>query len=233
MPDRLSARRPALRPALLTAVLAGLVALAAPQTGHAAVVSADLRAEFGFEDLGLPDAVVLERLGAPAGPGVQLGLDDRIFNPFDFAGIATVGLDTGGLITLTGLPELALIDPDNPQLGEALFADYNRALFQLDNITVAGGAPIVGVTPVLTGLLDPDTEVGRIEPVISFTATSVQILFATGGDGPEFDFAFLDGGVSSFQLEFATPPGVIPLPATGWLLLGALGSLVLVRRRRG
>ena len=223
---------PPLPSPLLASALVGLVVLGAPQAGQAAVVSADLRAEFGFEDEGFPDALVLQRLGAVAGPGVQLDLSDVIFNPFDFVGIATVGLDTNGRITLTGKPERDLIDPANPELGEAFLANYNRALFRLDNIIVAGGMPIVGVTPIQTGLLDPDTNVGQIDPIITFTDTSVAILYVTGGEGEEFDFAFLNGGVSTFQLAFAAPPGVIPLPATAWLLLGALGALVALGRRR-
>lgn len=40
------------------------------------------------------------------------------------------------------------------------------------------------------------------------------------------------GGQTAFDMQITAPTTVIPLPAAGWLLLGGLGLLVCLERRR-
>ena len=194
--------------------------IALPGGAGASIISADFRLE-----LDLPDNVlssgprVFENLGVALIAGDELTPANEIANPSGWAGAARIGLSSGGLVTLTG---------DQEGLG---FADYDFARFSITNIVFSAGQSITSVTSLLAGLLDPNYELGQIPPSISFTTNSVEIFFDTTGGGAFADFQFLDGGVSTFQLDFGTS-APIPLPAAGWLLLGGLGVLAAAKRRR-
>lgn len=192
-----------------------------PTLANAAFVSADFRSEFDLPDIIGPGPRVFEALSEPVAGAPDLSSVNEISNPNGWGGSATTDLDAAGLITLTG-----------DQEGGG-FANYDVAVFQISNIVFSAGETITGVSVVSSGLLDPLYGLGVIAPVVNFTANSITITYDTTGGGNETDFQFLDGGLSTFQVQTSggsTP--TVPVPAALPLMAGALGLVGLMARRQ-
>ena len=70
---------------------------------------------------------------------------------------------------------------------------------------------------------------GSLDTMIA--ANSFDTLRITFGD-PRRRIGSADGGTAHFSVEFDAVPSTVPLPAGGLLLIGALGGLAALRRRR-
>jgi len=90
--------------------------------------------------------------------------------------------------------------------------------------------------------LSGSIELGDFAAGESFDITSILTAraFATNFEGENAVGAFVQDPITISSFGFSstptqqppTDPGVVPLPAAGWLLLGALGGLVAFRRRQ-
>lgn len=187
----------------------------APGAASAAFMSADFEVSLDLPDIS-SGARILQTLNEPVAGVPDVSAADEIANPSGWGGAASVDLDSAGLLILTG---------DQESFG---FADYDLVVFTISNIMFDAGEFITGVSTLSEGILDPNFGIGVFSPTIAFTANSVTITFDTTGIGSNGDFQLLDGGISSYQIETSA----IPVPAALPLMVGAVGALGLLSRRR-
>ena len=210
----------------IAAIGVATIGFAAP--AMAGLVSADLGSTFDLPDIEFPDRIDARTFGATGaaiGDGVELGLAQETANPTPWSGFATMDVSESGLITMTG------------DLSEGA-GDYDLISFTLDNIMFDQASVITGVSILTGGLLEENLNdeeefdiAAAIMPDISFGDNSVTITFDTTGGGQLADMQIIDGGVSSFQLNFS-PVAAVPLPAGLPLMLAGLGALGALRARR-
>jgi len=188
-----------------------------PCVGEAEFISGDFREELSTEQDGSPPVRLLENLGESVSGAPDLSAADEISNPAGFGGLATIDLNTTGIVTLTG---------DQEGFG---FADYANAEFTISSIVLDAGEFITGVTLLADNLVDlgsPNTS-GTYSLSTSFTSDSVTIRYQ--GDSPSSFFDFGDGFTSTFQVTTA----VVPEPSTFALLgIGSIAVIGCARRRK-
>lgn len=151
-----------------------------------------------------------ENLGVVIGAGVEVGAANDVGGGCN-GGIAA-DIDGTGLLTLT---------PSDAGSGDYRWAEI---IFNGFDQVITGVSLVTNDLFTLSG-------VGDVIPTpdISFTASSVRILFDPVGLSV-FDVTPATGGVTSFQIQ--TGPAVVPLPASLPLMLAGLAGLVAVRRRK-
>lgn len=184
----------------------------------------------------------------------SIGNDSFTFSSDDSAIVANVvarseaglcdvdgGSGCGGGIAGTTDYYVDWIDEDTFDIGIG-FDPFDTVFFLLDDLDFTEGGKAANIVrvdfrsngPHSEFLADPDFNPegiqGFVDPVVGFSPNSVTINFfglaAFGGDGPLFRF---DVRAEAENGGAGTP--VVPLPAAGWLLMGALGSLAALRRK--
>lgn len=118
--------------------------------------------------------------------------------------------------------------------------DWFEIGFDADIIGIVGGA--LSGTWALTGPLTwgsgvyaialkggTDNAVYLIDPSVTSGTWNTDGLLNNGGNHPKLSHAKLFGTAA---LTDVPPPSAVPLPAAGFLLVGALGGLAVIRRRK-
>lgn len=165
-------------------------------------------------------------------------------------------VDTPGGETFSEVGSISIMG--NPISGVALFVDVSLAdlvttmVLTSDAAGTFDGGSFAAVMPPATGILSGSFMDGALSDQGGVARIDVLFGVAGGSDAPKFEagliaLAFVLPGFASADVTAAlTGTGnpiltdvqlnfrevqAIPLPATGLLLLGALGGLVLVRRK--
>ncbi len=123
----------------------------------------------------------------------------------------------------------------------AVTAGITGSFENYSNVTVSdlgGGLPGVTVTTVCTfagiGVCDGALAEGAYDRsedrIFTFDVTFTNTGLAPGESVIFPTFALVNGGVVATELDTISAP--IPLPAAAWLLLGGLGGLAALRRRK-
>lgn len=141
-------------------------------------------------------------------------------------------IDGGGFVGV--FPEAGLVDAGlTLELGVPL---VGLTLSDADGFVNNGGTLAVGAFPLVDEIYDDFTPAALTDFT---TATTVDADFSFSfAATPEFpDALFIDVGDVRGELTVTytfdtSPPPAIPSPASGWVLLGALGGLVVVRRAK-
>lgn len=112
------------------------------------------------------------------------------------------------------------------------FAEYSTVT--VDDL--GGGLPEIDVSTVCVsadiGACAGSTAVGAYDRSVSRTFEfDVTFTRVAEGDTTFETFALVDGGIVAREIDTFTG-GVVPLPAAAWLLLGGLGALGAVSRRK-
>jgi hypothetical protein len=133
---------------------------------------------------------------------------------------SAIAAATGGLYEDTFDPT-TIVDLIQDAI-ETVFNTYNTVSLQ-----PVGNLPGVGVAIAPVSYIgDYDRSVAR---TFDFEVTFTGLV---PGDHHFVINALVDGGVVATEKDHITVPGTIPLPAAGWLLLGGLGALGAISRRR-
>lgn len=122
----------------------------------------------------------------------------------------------------------------------AVTAGITAGFAEYDEVTVddlGGGLPEIGVSTVCVSA-DSGACVGAdaigsydrsVDRTFEFDVTFTRL---AAGDKAFETYALVDGGIVAVEKDRFTDSAVVPLPAAGWLLLGGLGVLAGIGRRR-
>lgn len=186
-----------------------------------------------FHD-GEVDAIALDTLSLSYS---ELSTDDTIFvqtaRSSDVSGSATLEAPTLELVAPTGFfpagPDFAIVDPLLKATGTLGAELSGVAIFD----SLAFEEEFVG--PSLTGEIVEDASGNRL---IEFDLPLTQLPATDIDTGLPLISQITLGGSYSARIETGpldidvsqTAPQVVPLPATGWLLIGAVGALAALHR---
>lgn len=146
------------------------------------------------------------------GAGVEVGAANDVGGGCS-GGIA-VDIDGDGLMTLTP-------------------ADTGAGDYRWAEILISGFDQVIAGVSLVSNDLFTLSGTGSVipDPIISFTDSTIRILFDPAGAGI-FDVTPATGGTTRFQIALRDGPAPIPLPASLPLLLAGLGGIGLMRRAR-
>ncbi|MEZ5731964.1 MAG: VPLPA-CTERM sorting domain-containing protein [Paracoccaceae bacterium] len=136
-----------------------------------------------------------------------------------------VGANDDEITTTTRSQEWIEVTFSAPVLIDAiyfldLFVARDRSNYEVGQASVDGGSPIISLAATAVAGSGAAGFVGAMfEPIY---ATVIRFTVLSGNDG----YGFADGALAGIGIA------PIPLPAAGMLLLGGLGGLAMVRRRK-
>ena len=163
--------------------------------------------------------------------------------------ISLIGLSFGTNFTtsMTGLgADVYASSTDPADIVADIIAGIGAAFEEYTEVTVSdlgAGLPGISVSTVCTGAdIGPggsggtcigDTAVGKYDRSIDRTFTfDVTFKREEAGDISFGTHALVDGRIVATEKDRFTDAGVIPLPATAWMLLAGIGGLGALRRRK-
>ena len=157
----------------------------------------------------------------------------------ELIGFGPTGSFAGAITTLGGDFVDSGTDPDD--LVADIIASITGSFAEYNTVTVsdlAGGLPEIAVSAVCTsadiGACVGADAVGDYDRSVDRTFTfDVTFARVAGGDSFFDTYALVDDGIVATEADrFPGGVPVIPLPASGWLLIAGLGGLAAARRRK-
>ncbi len=206
--------------------LAASMVAAVPSLASAAIISMDIRAEFGLNDDDPSDYRVFEVIGASATTSPQLNSSHQIANPSGYGGRADVALDaTQQQVSIIGADPFTDLPVDGVNS-----ADFYFARVTITNIVFdVAGEEITALSLLEDGLLyqSPD-----LPYALNYSFTGNSLTFEWIGDNGGTIYV-LDGGLGLFAYETSVDqnPGQVPAPLPLSLIGLGLAGLAWSRRK--